>query len=165
ARHHRKVRNRRVDFQHKLSTTLAKTKSVMVVEDLSVKKMMHQKRWSRAIADAGWTEFIRMLEYKSQWYGSIVIKAQRDYPSTKMCSHCHCIGPALSVEIREWVCSRCCRKHDRDINAAMNLLRLYTESSSGINACGDTSGGESQKLSSHVSLKQEVMNGIFVHKL
>jgi len=165
ARHHRRVGNQRTDFQHKLSTTLAKTKSVLIVEDLSVKQMLGTKNRSRSISDAGWSGFIGMLEYKTQWYGSTLIKAPRYYPSTKTCSNCGHIENSLTLNIREWRCCQCDEEHDRDVNAAINLLKLYTGSSPGIHACGDTSGGESRKLSSHVSLKQEVMNGIFVHKL
>ena len=165
ARHHRKVNNQRIDFQHKLSTTLAKTKSVLIVEDLDVKKMLQSRKLNRHISDVGWSGFLGMLEYKTQWYGSALIKACRYYPSTKMCSHCGHIEEKLTLDIREWTCCRCKKEHDRDINAAKNLLKLYTGSSPGINACGDTSGGESQNLSSYVSLKQEVISGMFVHKL
>jgi putative transposase len=165
ARHHRRVFNQRTDFQHKLSTTLAKTKSVLIVEDLSVKKMLGTKNRSRGISDAGWSGFIGMLEYKTQWYGSTLIKAPRYYPSTKTCSNCGHIENSLTLDMREWRCCQCDEEHDRDVNAAKNLLKLYTGSSPGIHACGDTSGGESRKLSSHVSLKQEVMSGILVHKL
>jgi putative transposase len=165
AKQHLKIQNQRLDFQHKLSTELTKTKSVIVVEDLGVKEMLQKKQLSRGIADAGWGQFIHMLAYKSSWYGSRLIKGPRYYASTKTCSQCEYIEDGLTLKDREWECQRCGQKHDRDTNAAKNLLKLYTESSSGIYACGDTSDGESQKLSSHVSLKQEVMNGIFVHKL
>jgi len=75
ARHHRKIGNKRLDFQHKLSTQLAKTKSVIVVEDLSVKEMLEKKDLSRPISDMGWGRFIFMLEYKTKWYGSLLKKA------------------------------------------------------------------------------------------
>ena len=165
ARLHRKNRNIRKDFLHKQTTILAKTKSVIVLEDLDVKGMLSNKRLSRHISDAGWREFRRMLEYKTKWYGSTLIIAPRFYPSSKTCSDCGHLVTELPLEIREWQCTECHSIHDRDVNAAKNLLRFNTGSSPGIYACGDTSGGASQKLASHVSLKQEVMNGIFVHKL
>jgi len=165
ARHHRKVGNKRLDFLHKLSTHLAKTKPVIVVEDLGIKEMLQKKRYSRFIADVGWGGFIRMLEYKTTWYGSLLQKAPRYFASTKRCSSCGHTKQELPLHVREWSCI-CGQIHDRDINAAVNLLKLHTGSSPGINACGDTSGGGTAIWStSHVSLKQEVTNGIFVHKL
>ena len=156
ARHHRKIRNTRLDFQHKLSTQLAKTKSVIVVEDLSIKKMLQKKGLSRPISDAGWAQFISMLEYKTEWYGSLLKKAPPYFPSTKTCSGCEHVTEGLTLNTREWICTYCGEKHDRDVNAAQNLLKLHTGSSPGIYACGDASSGESQKLSSHASLKQEI---------
>ena len=165
ARHHRKIKNQRCDFLHKLSTKLAKTTSVIVVEDLGVKEMLQKKSLNRHIADVGWAGFVQMLEYKTKWYGSSLKKAPRYFASTKTCSSCGRIKEKLALNIREWVCD-CGKKHDRDINAAINLLKLHTGSSPGIYACGDTSdGGTGNWSTSHVSLKQEVTNGIFVHKL
>lgn len=165
SRLHRKNRNIRKDFLHKETTKLAKTKSVIVLEHLDVKKMVTNRTLSRKISDAGWNEYRRMLEYKTKWYGSKLIVAPQFYPSSKICSTCGEQVGELPLSIRQWQCKRCDSSHDRDLNAAMNLLKLSTGSSPGIDACGDTSGGTSQKLVSHVSLKQEVMNGIFVHKL
>ena len=165
SRLHRTIRNIRKDFLHKESTQLAKTKSVIVLEDLCVKKMLGNNTLSRRISDAGWSEFRRMLEYKTKWYGSKLVVAPRFYPSSKICSECGEQIKELRLSVRQWQCANCQSMHDRDINAAKNLLKLSTGSSPGINACGDTSGGAGQKLASHVSLKQELMNGIFVHKL
>ena len=164
ARHHRKVSNQRLDFLHKLSTGLAKTKSVIIVEDLDVKELVRRKTLSRHIADVGWAGFIRMLEYKTKWYGSSLKKAPRYFASTKTCSFCGHIEKKLALHTREWVCV-CGKTHDRDQNAAVNLLKLHTGSSPEIYACEDASDGEGQKPSSYASLKQELTNGIFVHKL
>jgi putative transposase len=164
ARQHRKIGNQRCDFQHKLSTKLAKTTPVIVVEDLCIKEMMQTKGLSRQISDMGWSGFLNMLEYKSKWYGSRLVKAERYYASTKMCSNCHQKSPPIPLNIRIWKCSYCNVEHDRDINAAKNLLNLYTGSSPGIDACGDSSGGADFSSASYVSMKQEVMSGIFVHK-
>src|ERR1700733_15362371 len=165
ARLHRKNRNIRKDFLHKETTKLAKTKSVIVLEHLDVKKMLTNRTLSRKISDAGWNEYRRILEYKTKWYGSKLIIAPQFYPSSKICSTCGEQVSDLPLSIRQWQCTGCNSVHDRDVNAAMNLLKLSTGSSPGIDACGDTSGGTSQKLVSYVSLKQEVTNGIFVHKL
>lgn len=127
ARLHRKIRNQRKDFLHKLSTTLAKTKPVIVIEDLAVKNMIRNKHLSRHIADASWGEFQRMLEYKTQWYGSKLVIAPRFYPSSKRCSKCGYILPELKLSTRQWICPKCGAFHDRDINATINLMQyLYT---------------------------------------
>ena len=167
AKHHRKIRNIRKDFLHKYTTELAKTKSVIIVEDLDIKGMLQGPyKHNRSIHDAGWGEFRRMLEYKTTWYGSKLIIAPRYYPSSKLCSHCGFLVNKMPLTIREWRCQRCNSHHDRDINAAKNLRNYYTGSSPGIYACGDPSGGGTGNWStSHESMKQELMNGIFVHKL
>lgn len=167
SRQHRKIRNIRKDFLHKLSTELAKTKSVIIVEDLDIKRMLQGPyKLNQAIHDVGWGEFRRMLEYKTMWYGSKLVLAPKYYPSSKQCSHCGLLINKMPLSIREWHCPCCNSCHDRDINAAINLKNFYTGSSPGIYACGDSSGGGTGNWStSHDSLKQELMNGIFVHKL
>ncbi len=147
ARLHRRVRNIRRDFLHKLTTWLARTKPVLVVEDLNVRGL---ERWrlSRSVADVGWGAFRRMLEYKARWYGAQLVVAPRNFPSTRMCSCCGQIGPRLSLSCRIFRCSACGLELDRDVNAARNL-RVYglayltglTASSAGGYACGDPSGG------------------------
>jgi len=94
----------------KATTGLAKTKSVIVIEDLNVAALMRSGMFSRAVADVGWGNFSRMLEYKTQWYGS------------KLCSECGCKQESMPLEIREWTCPECGAHHDRDVNAAKNLL-------------------------------------------
>lgn len=162
-RKHRQIRNIRKDFHHKLSSNLAKTKPVIVVEDLNIRGMLRNHRLSRHIADAGWAEFQRMLEYKTKWYGSKLLFVPTFFPSSKLCTVCKTKIDKLSLSEREWKCVQCGTSHDRDITAAKNIVNYYTESSSGIYACGDTSDGVSQKLASHVSKKQEVISGIFIH--
>lgn len=157
ARLHRKIKNIRQDFLHKQSTKLAKTKSVIILEDLCVQGMQ-RGYLSRQISDAGWGNFRRMLEYKAKWYGSLVILRPRFFASTKLCSQCNFKVAKLPLNIREWQCENCHSIHDRDINAALNLLKFNTESSSGIYACEDSSNGVSKKLTSYGSLKQEINN-------
>jgi putative transposase len=143
ARLHRRIRNVRTDFLHKLSTTLAKSKSAIVLEDLNVRGLMRNDHLARHIADAGWRTFRRMLEYKSRWYGSQVVIAPRFLASSKTCSHCGLMLDALALSARSWVCPACAVEHDRDRNAARNLLacyRLATGSSPGSHACRESSG-------------------------
>jgi putative transposase len=157
ARLHRRIRNIRRDFLHKITTWLAKTKPAIVVEDLSVRGLMGGRQ-SRSVADVGWGTFRRMLEYKSSWYGARLITAPRSFPSTRSCSRCGALGPKLSLSQRMFRCSACQFEADRDFNAALNL-RFYglaaaapfggarragcgpTGSSPGSYACGDPSGG------------------------
>ena len=164
ARFHRKIGNIRRDFLHKVSTKLAKTKSVIVIEDLDVKGMI-QKGLSRPISDASWGTFARMLEYKTKWYGSQLVKAPRFFPSSKKCSKCDYIAEKMPLSVRAWTCPCCKTDHDRDVNSAINLEQYHTGSSPGIYACGDTSAASNLRFDAHVSMKQELTNGIFVHKL
>jgi putative transposase len=165
ARLHRKVKNLRRDFLHKLTTWLARTKPVIVVEDLSVRGL--SRSWlSRSVADVGWGTFLRMLEYKAKWYGATLIVAPRSFPSTRLCSRCGHLHGKMPLSQRVFRCEACGLERDRDLNAALNL-RAYglahltgpTASSAGSHACGDPSGGGTALLSrstSHGSVKQEV---------
>ncbi|CDM65201.1 RNA-guided endonuclease InsQ/TnpB family protein [Pyrinomonas methylaliphatogenes] len=124
ARLHRRIRHIRQDFLHKLTTHLAKTKRVIVVEDLSVSGLVKNPKLARHIADVGWGEFRRMLAYKCVWYGSRMVEANRYFPSSKMCSCCGQVLEALALDVRQWDCPGCGTRHDRDVNAAKNLLAL-----------------------------------------
>ena len=144
ARLHRRVRNIRHDFLHKVTTWLAKTKPVIVVEDLNVRGMSQNGHLSQAIYDVSWGMFRRMLEYKCAWYGAKLILVPQDFPSTKTCSHCGEIGPPLPLSQRVFRCEACGLEIDRDLNAAFNLwqyglahLTGPTGSSLGSNACGE----------------------------
>jgi putative transposase len=158
ARLHRRIKNQRTDFLHKITTRLAKTKSVIVVEDLNVSGMVRNRHLARHIADVGWGQFRRMLEYKTRWYGSTLIVAPAFSPSSKRCSDCGHTLKSLPLSVREWVCPSCGVIHDRDRNAARNVMQCATASSAGRHACGDTSGGGTEPplwSTSHVSPKQE----------
>jgi len=124
ARLYRRIRNIRQDFLHKVSTHLAKTKRVIVVEDLNVAGLVRNRRLARHIADMGWGEFRRMLAYKCRWYGSWLVKANRYFPSSKTCACCGQVLEVLPLDVRDWDCSGCRTHHDRDVNAAKNLLAL-----------------------------------------
>jgi putative transposase len=116
ARLHRRIRNVRSDFLHQVSTRLARTKSVVVLEDLNVGGIVRNRQLARHISDAGWSSFRRMLEYKSRWYGSKVVMAPRFFPSSKKCSECGHVVENLPLSARMWVCPACGVEHDRDAN-------------------------------------------------
>ncbi len=122
AKIHARIADRRRDYQHKLSTKLIRENQTICCESLSVKNMMQHPRLSKAIADVGWGEFVRQLEYKAAWYGRTVIKIDRWYPSSKTCSVCGHVLDSLDLQCREWMCPACSTHHDRDINAATSVL-------------------------------------------
>lgn len=124
ARCHRHVANQRRDFLHKLSRRLVDENQVIALEDLDVAGMMKNRRLARAIADAGWSEFAAMLEYKSRWYGVELLHCGRFEPSSKMCSSCGHVLPDLPLSARSWTCPECGAVHDRDVNAAVNILKF-----------------------------------------
>ena len=127
ARLHRRIRCRRADFLHKVTTDLAKTKSVIVVEDLSVRGMIHNRHLARSIADSGWSEFRRMLEYKTTWYGSRLVVAPRFLASSKTCSGCCAVKGEMPLSERVFRCEACGLEVDRDLNAARNPRRRRRE--------------------------------------
>src|SRR3989454_3818225 len=122
ARVHARIADRRRDYQHKLSTRIVHENQVICVESLAVKNMVKNHSLAKAISDVGWGEFVRQLEYKSQWYGRTLIKIDRFYPSSKTCHACKHVLDSLLLDIREWVCPACGVVHDRDTNAALNIL-------------------------------------------
>lgn len=135
ARLHYKIANIRKDCLHKITTEIARTKpSVVVLEDLGVSNMMKNRRLSRSIQDSGWYEFRRQLEYKLSWIGSKIEFVDRFFPSSKTCSNCGVIKKELSLGDRQYDCGACGQSIDRDVNAAINLMKA---ASSAVLACGD----------------------------
>jgi putative transposase len=122
---HAKVANTRKDFQHKLSTTLVKNHDVLVVEDLFVKGLIQNKKQSRHWADLAHGEFRRMLKYKSKLYGTLLVEADRWFPSTRLCSNCLMYHRHLTLEDRLYSCFFCGSEFDRDHNAALNLEQYF----------------------------------------
>jgi putative transposase len=122
ARAHSRIVDRRRDFLHKLSTRLIRENQTVVIEDLGVRDMMRHRNLARAISDASWAEFRSMLEYKADWYGRSMIVVDRWYPSSKTCSACGHLLDRLPLDVREWTCPACGVCHDRDVNAARNIL-------------------------------------------
>jgi putative transposase len=122
ARAHRKVRHARADFLHRASTRLVRQNDLIVIEDLAVANMIRNRKLARAIADCGWGEFRRQLAYKCARYGRELFVISRWYPSSKTCSACGHLRMELSLSTRHWTCPSCGARHDRDINAAQNIL-------------------------------------------
>lgn len=132
ARIHARIADRRRDHLHKLSTRLVRENQVIAIEDLSVRNMVKNHSLARAISDASWSSFRTMLEYKAEWYGRDVVAIDRFYPSSKTCSECGRIVESLPLNIRDWECE-CGAVHDRDVNAARNILAVGLA----VSACGD----------------------------
>ena len=137
ARVHARITDSRRDFQHKLSTKLIRENQTISVETLAVKNMIKSAKGAseapgrkvkqksglnKSILDSSWSEFIRQLEYKALWYGRTLIGIDRWYPSSKRCSECGFTMNKMPLSVREWVCPECGVIHDRDINAARNIL-------------------------------------------
>ncbi|MCX5367086.1 transposase [Streptomyces sp. NBC_00124] len=122
ARIHARIADRRRDLLHQLTTRLVRENQTLVIEDLTVTNMVKNRPLARAIADAGWREFRSMLEYKAAWYGREVIAVDRFFPSTRLCSGCGSLREKLPLSVRAWMCGTCGAAHDRDVNAAKNLL-------------------------------------------
>jgi transposase, IS605 orfB family len=122
ARLHEKISNQRRDFLAKLSTTLIKNHDKICMEDLRSKNLMRNHHLAKAIGDASWSEFVRMLEYKAEWYGKQVSKISRWFPSSQLCSNCGFNSGKKPLRIREWTCENCNCHHDRDLNASVNIL-------------------------------------------
>ena len=132
ARAHRKVRNARSDFLHRASTRLVHSADMIVIEDLNVSGMVRNRRLARAISDCGWGEFRRQLAYKCERACRRLIVIDRWYPSSKTCSACGHLLAELSLGTRQWTCPSCGARHDRDLNAATNILAA----GQAVTACG-----------------------------
>ena len=132
ARAHRKVRASRADFLHRASARLVRDHDVIVIEDLAVKNMIRNRPLAKAISDCGWGGFRRMIEYKAATAGRHLIVTGRWYPSSKTCSACGHLLADLSLKTRTWQCPSCGTRHDRDINAAKNILAAGLA----VSACG-----------------------------
>lgn len=161
---HYRIGNIRKDALHKATTKLIRENKAIVLEDLNVKGMVKNHCLARAVSDAGMSEFRRMLEYKANWYGREIQYADTFYPSSKTCSNCGWKNDDLKLSDRTFKCQTCNHELDRDLNAALNLKKLYTVSSTGIHALGDGSSDCSVTSDFSPSLKKE-SNGKFTYVL
>jgi len=137
ARLYQKIANIRNDHLHKCSHQIVNENQVIVLEDLNVSGMMKNRCLAKSIADVSLAEFVRQVEYKAGWYGKTVIKVSRWFPSSKMCSSCNYVIETLPLSVRNWSCPKCATEHDRDKNAAINILNegKITVGTTGL-ACG-----------------------------
>ena len=182
AKIHAKIKDSRLDYTHKLTYVanptaplqLIRENQMIVVEDLAVKNMVKKRcdpattpvareraprdhKLARAISDANWGEIVRQLEYKAEWYGRQLIKIDRYFPSSKRCSSCGHVVEKLPLNIREWDCPECGSHHDRDINAAINILAAGLA----VSVCGATVRPEGSKSRKAGPLKQKAPNSNF----
>ncbi len=128
ARIHKKIENQRNDYLHKLSRIIIDENQIICIEDLKVKNMTRNTKLARSISDASWSKFVSMLIYKANWYGNVIVKVPTNYPSSQLCSYCNYQNPLTKdLRVRKWTCPQCGSVHDRDINAAKNILRKGIE--------------------------------------
>lgn len=137
AKVHEKIANTRTDYLHKLSTDIVKNHDIIGMEDLQVSNMLKNKRLSKAISEASWSQFKEFLEYKALWYGKKVITVSKAFASSQLCSACSYQNKAVkNLSVRTWTCPSCNAVHDRDINASINLrneaIRLLTAGTAGL---------------------------------
>jgi putative transposase len=139
ARLHARIGNLRRESLHQLSSSITRRFHTIGIEDLNVKGMLANRRLSRAIADMGFHELRRQLDYKAAWRGGRVVVVDRWYPSSKTCSCCGYLLEYLALNLRQWTCPGCDANHDRDLNAAINLKNMAVSST--VSACGGDGAG------------------------
>ena len=152
ARIHAKITDCRLDNLHQLSRRLINENQVICVETLAVKNMIKNPKLAKPIADASWGEFTRQLEYKSAWAGRTYVEIDRFFPSSKRCSCCGFVSESMPLEVRSWKCPECSTIHDRDINAAKNIIAAgLAVLAFGESVSGDSMGAECSRSISVLS--------------
>jgi len=151
ARLHARVADARTDYLQKLSTKLVNENQVISIEDLNVAGMTKNRRLARHLNDAAISELYRMLAYKCQWYSRTLLKVNRWYPSSKTCSDCGTIHNQLKLNDRQWTCGGCGNHHDRDHNAAVNILH------EGLKQLVPAGSGESTRVECDTTLPQSAV--------
>ncbi len=155
AKLHARIAAMRSDCLHKLTTDLARRFHTLGIEELNVRGMVKNRHLSRSIADMGFFEFRRQLEYKAAMRGGVVNVADRFYASSKTCAACGYKLDKLPLSVRAWTCPSCGATHDRDVNAAINLKNMAA--SSAVSACGEEGSGRRRETKTKpASMKQEV---------
>jgi putative transposase len=121
---HETISNQRTNFQHKLSSKLISENQAIALETLNVKGMVKNHCLAQSISDAGWSSFVSKLEYKAEWCGKTILRIGRFEHSSKLCNVCGYHNSNLTLDVREWICPDCKTRHDRDINAAINIKKF-----------------------------------------
>jgi len=152
---HEKITNKRMDFLHKLSQKIINENQVICLENLAIKNMIKNHKLAQSISDVSWSKLIEMLKYKSEWNDRQLVQIDRFYPSSKSCSECHYINDNLTLNDREWTCTSCGTNHDRDINAAKNILIQGINILSGSGTESDIKQKPVEALRLRKSMKQE----------
>lgn len=153
AKEYQKVTDQRNNYLHQVSSKLINDNQVIVLEDLAVKNMVKNHKLAQAISDVSWGSLVSMLKYKAIWYNRQVIQIDRFYPSSKTCSHCYHLMSSMDLSIREWVCPSCGTHHDRDVNAAKNILRQGLNIMSGLGTKSDSKQKRMEASGSKQSLR------------
>ena len=158
ARLHDKIANSRADYLHKCSISLVRKYDTICIEDLNVKGMVKNHRLAKSVTDASWGKFVTMLTYKAEWNGKNVVKVDRFFPSSQTCNVCGYVNKDIKdLSVREWECPECHTHHDRDVNAAINILHIGLNNNISAGTADYTGGEEvrTDQSGSHSSVKPE----------
>jgi putative transposase len=161
AKQHQKVVNQRTNYLHQVSTKLINDNQVICLEDLAVKNMVKNHKLAQAISDVSWGSLVSMMKYKAVWHSRQVIQIDRFYPSSKTCSCCGHLMSNMDLSIREWACPSCGTHHNRDVNAAKNILRQGMNIMSGLGTKSDSKQKSVEALGSRTkSMKSKAVRSL-----